>query len=224
MSAAERRITIVSQNVSNISTPGYKRKTAFLDLVSAETANNLTSNHITLRTNFTQGKLLSTGNRLDIAISGDAMFAVRAGDRILYTRQGQFERNADGAVVTPQGHVLQQTGGGDLILESAQVSIADDGTVLDGDRPIARIALSTTDDKATLVPEGDSSFAAPAVAMRDAEGAIVRPGMVEASNVTLGDEMLHSMGAVRDAERGARLAQTWDDLMGRVITTLGQSR
>ena len=40
----------------------------------------------------------------------------------------------------------------------------------------------------------------------------------------MGDEMLASMSAIRDAERGARLAQTYDDLMGRVMTVLGQMR
>jgi flagellar basal-body rod protein FlgG len=48
--------------------------------------------------------------------------------------------------------------------------------------------------------------------------------MIEASNVSLGDEMVAMMTALRQAESGARLAQLYDDLMGRAITTLGESK
>jgi flagellar basal-body rod protein FlgG len=47
--------------------------------------------------------------------------------------------------------------------------------------------------------------------------------MVEASNVSLGDEMVGMMQALRQAESGARLVQVYDDLMGRAITSFGQS-
>ncbi|WCM29993.1 hypothetical protein NDN01_25485 [Sphingomonas sp. QA11] len=52
---------------------------------------------------------------------------------------------------------------------------------------------------------------------------LVRQGMTEASNVSVGDEMVTMMAALRQAESGARLVQTYDDLLGRAITTFGQS-
>ncbi len=53
------------------------------------------------------------------------------------------------------------------------------------------------------------------------EGAVVRQGMLEGSNVTLGDEMTQSMVAVRQAESGARLIQLYDELIGRAVSAFG---
>ena len=50
----------------------------------------------------------------------------------------------------------------------------------------------------------------------------LRQGMIEGSNVALADEMVSMMDALRQAEGGAHLVQTYDDLMGRAISTLGQ--
>lgn len=57
--------------------------------------------------------------------------------------------------------------------------------------------------------------------MVDTDAAEVRTGMLEASNVTLGDEMTQTMVAMRQAESGARLIQLYDELMGRAAVTFG---
>ena len=53
---------------------------------------------------------------------------------------------------------------------------------------------------------------------------MIRQGMVESSNVSMGDEMVTMMAAMRQAEGGARLVQVYDELMGRALTTLGGGR
>ena len=216
MRMAERRLDVVAHNIANISTPGYKRRIGFAGMVAGRPADALPD--LTIRNDVEQGKLQDTGNPLDLAISGAGYFRLRAGEATLYTRQGQFHRNADGLLVTPQGYALQQAGGGDLVVENAVVTIAEDGTVSDGNRPVGRVALERAETEASLAPVGESFFAAGGSAMSDAEGATVRQGMVEASNVSLGDEMTQSMAALRQAETGARLIQLYDDLMGRAVT------
>lgn len=171
-----------------------------------------------------QGQMTKTGNPLDLAISGTGFFRLRAGDEIVYSRQGQFSIGADGTVVTRQGHVLQQAGGGDLVLERAGVEILEDGTVLDGTRPVGKIGVYAPSDPAALRSLGGSMFAGGEEAMEDASAAAVRQGMVEASNVILGDEMVAMMTTVRQAEGGARLVQIYDDLLGRAITTFGGNK
>lgn len=221
LSASERRLENVSNNVSNISTPGYKRQVSFEDVMGGReaAAAGIPLRH---RADFSQGQMSRTGNPLDLAISGTGFFRLRAGDDILYSRQGQFSVAADGTVVTRQGHVLQQAGGGDLVLERSAVEILEDGTVLDGSRPVARIGVYSAADPAALRPLGGSMFAGSEEAMEEAPAAAVRQGMVEASNVVLGDEMVTMMTTVRQAEGGARLVQIYDDLLGRAITTFGQ--
>ncbi len=221
LSASERRLETVSNNVSNISTPGFKRQISFEEVMGGRDSAGagIPLRH---RADLSQGQMSRTGNPLDLAISGSGFFRLRSGDEILYSRQGQFKVAADGNVVNRQGHVLQQAGGGDLVLEKAAVEILEDGTVLDGTRPIARIGVYAAADPAALRPLGGSMFAGPEKAMEEAPAAAVRQGMVEASNVVLGDEMVAMMTTVRQAEGGARLVQVYDDLLGRAITTFGQ--
>jgi flagellar basal-body rod protein FlgG len=222
LSASERRLESVSNNVSNISTPGFKRQVSFEDVMSGR--ESVAGTALQHRADFSQGQMSRTGNPLDLAISGGGFFRLRAGDQILYSRQGQFTVAADGTVINRQGHVLQQSGGGDLVLERASVEILEDGTVLDGSRPIAKIGVYAAADPAALRSLGGSMFAGREDAMEEAPAAGVRQGMVEASNVVLGDEMVAMMTTVRQAEAGARLVQIYDDLLGRAIATFGAGK
>jgi flagellar basal-body rod protein FlgG len=72
-----------------------------------------------------------------------------------------------------------------------------------------------------LQPLGGSAFTA-AGEMEEVAEPGLRQGMVEASNVTLSDEMTAMMATLRHAETGARLVTVYDELLGRAIQTLGQ--
>jgi flagellar basal-body rod protein FlgF len=176
-----------------------------------------------MRVDLSSGKLTETGRPLDFAINGDGFFQLRAGDKIIYSRQGAFARDAEGRVVTPQGYALQQAGGGDLILDKAAVTVASDGTILDGDRPLGRVAVfqpHSTEDVASI---DGSVFSMADDAAQAMDAPSLRQGALEASNVSTGDEMVGMMGALRGAEAGARLVQVYDDLMGKAINTFGQT-
>jgi flagellar basal-body rod protein FlgF len=143
------------------------------------------------------------------------------GEEILYTRQGQFQRAEDGSMVTPQGYTLQSAEGADLVLSSTAVVILSDGTVLDQGRPVARIA-SFEPARGSLEPVAGSYFRA-GEGVEEASGSELRQFMVEASNVAMGDEMVAMMAAMRQAENGARLIQVYDELIGRAVTTFGET-
>ena len=218
LGASERRLETISNNVSNISTPGFKRQIDFNEVLSVQHDNTIRST----RFDPAQGKLSKSDNSLDLAISGVAFFQLRSGKEFFYSRQGQFRLADDGTVVTPQGYVVQQSGGGDLILENPNIDVLEDGTVLDHGQPVARIGLFAIADHDSLRSVGGSLFTAEQGHMQEASGSQLRQGMIEMSNVSLGDEMVGMMEALRQAESGARLTQVYDDLIGRAITTLGQ--
>lgn len=171
----------------------------------------------------TAGKLTSTGRKLDLAIGGPGYFQLRSGDRMVYSRQGNFALDADGRVVTPQGYVLQQAGGGDLVLEKGDVSIALDGTILDGDKAAGRISVFQPADDAKITALDGSLFMMDSGVVSELPNASLRQGSLESSNVSLGDEMVSMMAALRGAETGAKLVQIYDDLMGKAISTFGQT-
>jgi len=225
LGASEKRLEIAAHNVANISTPGFKRQIGFSQLLRAAEGGDVSAlPEVTVRRSFVQGKLSETRNPLDLAISGEGFFQLRAGERILYSRQGQFTLSADGNLVTPQGYILQQQGGGDLVLDKGKVTIEQDGTLLDEGRPVARIELFAPGDANRLDPVGESCFSAGPAAMDPVRDPVIRQGMVEGSNVELGDEMVQMMTALRQSEGGARLVQVYDDLIGRAISSLGQAR
>ncbi len=221
MRGSERRLATIANNVANATTPGFRRQISFSDAVADRSARPYAATSLQVGSDFSPGRLSQTSNALDLAISGPGFFQLRAGDQIIYSRQGQFRRTAEGTLATPQGHLLQQSGGGDLVLDREAVEVLSDGAVLDGDRPVARIALFAPADPSMLQPLGGSAFTA-AGEMEEVAEPGLRQGMVEASNVTLSDEMTAMMATLRHAETGARLVTVYDELLGRAIQTLGQ--
>ncbi|MGK6317917.1 flagellar hook-basal body protein [Sphingomonas sp. DT-204] len=220
MSASSRRLEIAALNVANASTSGFKRLLRGTDYRGIQFSDALAQ----IRTDPSPGKILETGRSLDLAINGPGYFQLRSGDRIVYSRQGSFALAADGTVVTPQGYVLQQSGGGDLVLSDSQVQILADGTVIEDDRPVARIATFRPAGKDVARPIDGSVFEMAEAAAEEVSNPSLRQGALEASNVSFGDEMIAGMIAVREAETGAKLIQTYDDLVGRAIQTFGQLR
>lgn len=221
LSHSQRRMEATANNVANLTTPGFKTEHLYSEM-STETESLAPKILLRQRPDLAQGKLAKTSNPLDLAIAGPGMFQLRGADGALaYTRSGQFTLGEDGRVANPQGLALQASGGGDLALPNADVKIRADGMVLDGDRPIAKIGVFGPAAGAQLQPLGGSLFRIPDKQVEEVEAPELRQGMLEASNVGLADEMVTMMDALRQAESGARLVQSYDDLMGRAISTLG---
>lgn len=222
LSITERRMEAAANNVANLTTPGFKAERLYSD-VSAGMDPAAPQNLMREQLNLEQGRLSKTSNPLDLAISGDGMFRLRGADGATsYSRSGQFKLDGAGRVVNPQGLVLQAADGGDVVVPNASVTIAADGTVLDGERPVGRIGVFAPASGAQVTPLGGSLVSVPDELMRDVQSPQVRQGMLEGSNVALADEMVSMMDALRQAEGGARMVQAYDDLMGRAIETLGQ--
>ncbi len=223
LSRSEQRVEIAAQNVANITTPGYKRRISFSELVASGAGDAQTTSGISSYVDFAPGKAMDTTNPYDLAITGDGFFAVRSGDRVLYTRAGQFQRAADGRVTTASGLPLQVQGGGDLVLKGAAFEVTEDGTVLEEGEPVARLAVVAFTDTAAVTPADGGLFAAPDDLVVEVKRPAVRQGALESSNVSTGDEMVSIMEALRRAESGQRLVGVYDDLMGRALTAFGQT-
>lgn len=222
LASAGDRTRLASENIGNMTVPGYKARRFQAEIVERKVdAGQLAPTGMQL--DFAQGPLRATGNKYDLALQGEGFFVVAAPNgRLYYTRQGQFERVEDGRLLTPGGYALQQAGGGDLVVPHDRIEVTQEGVALDAGQPIGQVALAVPEAGVELVPVSGSTFAAPPDSMNEAASASVRQGMLEGANISLGDEMLSLMTATRQAEAGARLVQVYDELMGRALTTLGQ--
>lgn len=131
--ANQRRLDVIASNIANVNTTGYRSaRVLFQDLFSqtlqgarAPDANSGGSNPIqvglgiriaSIDLNFTQGSLFTTGLASDLAIQGSGFFALRGGSGTVFTRDGSFALNANGALIDPasgfivQGFLADQTG------------------------------------------------------------------------------------------------------------------
>lgn len=224
LARAEDRAEIAAQNITNASTPGYRRRVSFSEMmapVEAQAGAPRRPVRIGAAADFSAGQLTETGSPTDLAIGGRGFFAVRGEDAILYTRQGQFRRDEDGRLVTASGLALQSVDGGDVVVGSAPFQVALDGTVTRSGEPLARIALVDFEDRALLAADEGGAFSAGDAAPVAVAAPAIRQGMLESSNVNMGDEMVAMMEAVRRAETGQRLVTTYDDLMGRMLNLFG---
>lgn len=219
LSASMQRIELAAQNIANITTPGYKAYRSFSAVLGegASHANAVKSAAM----DFSTGKLQGTGNPCDLAIVGEGFFEVRSDNGVFYTRAGQFVRNSDGNLTTPDG-LLVQSSDGDINLSQAAFKILADGTVIDGDEPVAKIKVVKFTDLNSLVPVGGSLFLPGSAESEDVQAPQIRQGMLETSNVSAASEMVTIMASLRSAESGQRVVQVYDDLMGRVISAFGQ--
>jgi|SRR5579859_311403 len=223
LSRASGRAEIAAQNISNLTTPGYKSRASFQALLTASPANVRTPDAVGSKIDWSPGKIVQTHNPLDLAISGDGFFAVRSGDKLFYTRNGQFQRDADGHLVTADGMVLQATTG-DASVPAGVPAIAPDGTIREDGKDAGQIVVVDFKDKSGLVAMGNGCFAAPTNAAHAIDTPRVVQGAVEQSNASDATEMLSMMASLRSAETGQHIVQLYDDLMAQAATGFGQGQ
>lgn len=112
LNAANEDLSVTSNNLANVATVGFKgSRTEFADLFASTqqgaiaTGNGVAVSEIAQQ--FTQGNIQTTGNTLDMAVSGDGFFVVSKNGALNYTRDGEFQLNSSGEVVNSQGLALQ---------------------------------------------------------------------------------------------------------------------
>ena len=110
INAAAANLDVIGNNIANANTVGYKQSTAQFADVYAGTNIGLGTKVNTVIQSFTQGSISSSNNSLDVAItSGNGFYRlVNADGGVYYSRNGQFQRQADGSLTNAQG--LQLTG------------------------------------------------------------------------------------------------------------------
>jgi flagellar basal-body rod protein FlgG len=246
MMAQQTQIDVVSNNISNVNTIGYKKQRAeFADLFyqtmeyagtsTSATTKSPTGINVGLGVRptaitkiFTQGNLKQTNNNLDVAIQGDGFFQVQLPDgRIGYTRDGAFKLDADGNLVTSDGYkVIPEI---TLPPTTVQISIGTDGTISileAGDtqmQEIGQIELAKFINPAGLHSLGSnlyintSASGDPIVGTPGTEGlGEVRQGFVEMSNVQLVEEMTDLITGQRAYDAASKAIMTSDEMLQTV--------
>ena len=230
--AAMTRMDIISNNLANVNTPGFKKdKVSFEGLLSSITAPPAvtpasTADPILQKENifvdYTSGPVVQTGNPLDLTIDGDGFFAVSTPQGIAYTRQGNFRLSSDGTLVTSDGYPVQGQGG-PIIINGSRVEIDSKGAVMVDGTAGATISMFDFPKPYAMTKTGSALFVPtdPEAAPQTAKGAL-RQGHLEGSNVETVSEMVQMIENNRYFEACQRVLLTFNDLASKAANELGR--
>ena len=244
LDAQQTRMAVISNNLANTNTTGFKRdRASFEDLLyqTVRQAGGASSEQTQLPTGlstgtgvrvaatdkqFTQGNLSQTGNALDVAINGRGFFEVLTPDGSpAYTRDGSFQINSQGELVTNAGYPVQP---GLQLPEGAQsVTIAGDGTItvqIAGQAEGVQIgALIVSDfiNPAGLQAKGGNLYVETGASGPAQQGApgengagLLVQGALEGSNVNVVEELVSMIETQRAYETNAKAISTTDQMLG----------
>lgn len=210
LSADVRALGTLSQNVANLTTPGYRAVQRADDFGTTLTA--------TTRVDRRDGALIHTGRSLDVALQGPGFFQVGNGSQVFLTRNGQFQLNASGTLVDSQGRAVLGADG-PIVLSHDSVVIGQDGTIRDGTDTVGQLALVDVPDDAQLQLAGNGLFTASATS--EAIGR-VHQGALEGSNVDPGYEMVRLMELSRHASSVQHAISTYHAALVAGIDQIGK--
>jgi flagellar basal-body rod protein FlgF len=202
INALMKEFNIITHNLANISTAGYKRRcNAFSKSLEAQLAGGEKElgGDIAWNTSldFSQGGMVETGRPLDFALNGKGFFVIETANGPLYTRNGTFQMNRNGQLVNSQGQAVAGDGGPITIpggLAPSQLSVSEDGTISSDGVTVGKFGLvDFGDNEGKLVPAGMSCFSMPDedVVPQAATNVSVRQGYQESSNVKMVDELVN---------------------------------
>jgi flagellar basal-body rod protein FlgG len=198
-------LEMLANNVANATTGGYKSDREFYSLYLAPEAESNSLMPLIERpwTDFAQGPLTSTGNPLDMALSGRGFFSVNGPTGPLYTRNGTFRLAADGHLVNSDGYSVRGTGTGNIVLRDAgAIEVDRDGTIRQDGVEVGRLEITDFSSTAGLVKQGNTYFRAvdPAAAPQGAQSASVEQGQLETSNAGSAEAAVRLVGVMRQFE------------------------
>ncbi len=250
LDAQQTRMEVVSNNIANVNTTGFKRERAvFEDLLyqnirqvgASSTQDTQLPSGFSLGTGVrvvateklhSQGNLTNTGNPLDLAVQGKGFFQVLMPDGSLaYTRDGSFQVNQDGQLVTSSGYQVQPA---ITVPEGAQsVTIGSDGTVsvlLPGSvaaTQVGSLQLTNFINPAGLQAIGQNlllesgSSGAPQTGTPGLNGlGTLTQGSVESSNVNIAEELVNMIETQRAYEMNSKAIQSADQMLQFVTNNL----
>ncbi len=245
MQAQQRNVEVISNNLANMNTTAFmRRRTEFHDLLyqnlrrvggTSSDAGTVVPTGVQLGLGVKlaavyriheQGNLSSTDNTFDVAIQGEGYFQIQLPTgETAYTRDGTFQLNADGEVVTHDGYPVLP--GITVPSNAVDVSINASGEVLasiDGQvnlQNVGQIQLATFANDAGLESRGDNLYVETPASGNPSTGnpsstgyGSILQGYLETSNVNAVEEISNLISAQRAYEMNSKVIQTSDEMMG----------
>ena len=243
MNVQAKRLDIISNDLANTDTTGYKKDVAVVSSFKEEyikrlndTQNFVPNNEVIgkitygakvdeVYTDFTQGSVISTSLETDMALQGDGFFTVQTPDGLAYTRDGNFSINQYGTLVTKEGYaVMGQEGaielGEDYFTSGNKLVVQNNGDIYVGSDYIDTLDIANFEDTKALTKMNDNLFTATG-ARSDFTGSVIQ-SFLETANVNPVSAMVDMIAVARAYETNQKMIQTQDSILGKAVNELGR--
>lgn len=237
----QNRMDIMTNNLANASTIGYKKEgttsQAFSDVlafklkdlsVGLSLAQPIGYNKPGVKigenyTDYTQGSYRVTENMYDMALDGDGFFAIEFTNKqgetsTKYTRAGSFTLNQEGYLVTKDGdYVLDAQNRRIRLNNLIDSKIDSNGTIYQNDAAVATIQIADFEDYDYLEKYGENLYQPLEGARLTTSSAVVNSGYLEMSNVNVVSEMVNMISLTRAYESNQKIIQTYDQTLDATV-------
>jgi flagellar basal-body rod protein FlgF len=222
--AQSQALDVVANNVANAGTAGFRAERAsFQEALGKATGQD--QHFVGVKgggTDQTAGRLVDTGNPLDLAIDGDGYFGVNTPQGPRYTRAGNFRLDQEGRIVTADGLAVRQKGGGQVTVppDAAEISVSPDGTVSADGQVVGMIEVVRF-TSGTLVREGASLYAPRGPLAVAGDPPQVVAGALEEGNFNVVRGMIDLVKVSRVYEALHRMIESYRQIDERTARDLG---
>lgn len=237
MLVAQKRMDVVTHDITNVETVGFKRDAmisqSFKEMLIERIHDPSTiavrevgplepGVHIDfIKTDFTQGSFDHTGIQTDMALAGAGFFTVETPQGTRYTRAGNFFISENGYLATPDGYGVVGQSGPIFIGQGVEFSVNESGEIFSGETLIDKLSIVTFDDEDKLRKVGDNLYINYEGAAEIERGCIVKQGYLEMANADVGALMVEMLTTYRLYEMNQRMVQMADETLGKAANDIG---
>ncbi|MBO6203869.1 MAG: flagellar hook-basal body protein [Selenomonas sp.] len=253
MITESKRTDTLANNLANANTTGFKRDEAisreFEPMLIKRINDGINKNDVTsfkqfhvgeqypvvgtlglgsyideIATEHSQGAFETTGNPLDLAISGNGYFAIQTENGVRYTRDGNFYKSANGQIQTVNGQmVLGRNGRGITIpRDTVSIMVGSKGEVYADNVQIGQLQFVQFDNRRAVLKQGNNLYYPQEGAQPQPATGEIQQGLLERSNTNVVSEMVELINNYRVYEAGSKAVTTQDAMLDKSVNDVGR--
>jgi len=229
-SAMRADLNIVSNNIANMNTTGFRgQNLVFEEFIAKPRGHDDPLSFVANRGQYDltdPGPVQVTANPLNIALEGPGFISIQGpGGEIHYSRNGDFARDPNGILITQNGFAVASSGGGNITIpeDSLEINIDRFGVVSNQDGVLGQIGIFEFENPQTLKPMGNNLYDAGDAAPGEVENTVVQQFALEGSNVNPITEMTRMIEISRQYVSVQNLLNNESERLRGAIQTLTQT-
>lgn len=246
MIAQQMNIDVISNNLANINTPGFKElipvfKNISDEMLKEKNKDNLTGENKPIGTlsagsiidatiiDLKQGSLRKTDNKLDFALEGNGFFVVGTNNGECYTRNGSFTLKEDGTLVTKDGFPVLDEQGSAIKINAEKtgmdkINVSEDGTIMLKKETVGKLKLVEFNNPTDIIQAGNSIYktANSEIKPKPALNTKTEQGYIETSNSNVIETMINTITATRTYESLSKVVKETESTLSKAVNDVGR--